>query len=313
MINAVWVASFAMLVRCGSFTAAAIELGITQAAISQHIARLEARFGPLVIRRPRKLDLTPAGEALLEYGRSLDRAESRLINRLRDTDAATGEISLITPGSVGLMLYPLLLDIQGENRGLTIRHRFAPTAEVIEAVLDTQYELGVVATKPDDPRLAVSAFAREELELVIPAVETVRDWDDLRRIGFIDHPDGQAMAARLLGQRFPRASGLRGVPVRGFSNQIGLILEPVARGFGFTVLPHYARRAFPRPEAIAVVPGQALVVDTLWLIHRAEWPLSRRCERAVAELQRRMAAMAEGGTPSRRQGGDHPTSIVIPS
>jgi LysR family transcriptional regulator, transcriptional activator of the cysJI operon len=42
----------------------------------------------------------------------------------------------------------------------------------------------------DDPRLTASAFAQEPLELVVPAGEEVRDWSDLQRIGFINHPDG---------------------------------------------------------------------------------------------------------------------------
>src|SRR5690606_332178 len=87
------------------------------------------------------------------------------------------------------------------------------------------------------------------------------------QLGFIDHPDGQAMARRLLSRRFPDAPGVRNLPVSGYTNQITLILESVARGIGFTVIPRYARRAF----AIQVVENGAKVVDTLWLLHRAEW------------------------------------------
>jgi LysR family transcriptional regulator, glycine cleavage system transcriptional activator len=55
---------FAACAEHGSFTAAADELGLTQAAVSQRIAQLEARLGvPLFIRRPR-LRLTDAGARL---------------------------------------------------------------------------------------------------------------------------------------------------------------------------------------------------------------------------------------------------------
>lgn len=293
MINPVWVTSFATLVKCGSFTRAATKLGITQAAVSQHVFRLEAKFGVLLIRHARKIELTPTGQAVLDYWASLEQAEARLADRLADADAEVGEVSLITPGSIGLMIYPLLLKLQKEDRGLVVRHRFAPTSEVIEAVVDNRYELGVTATKPDDPRLSVSEFAREELELVVPAGETVQGWEDLHRIGFIDHPDGQAMAMRLLSQRFPRHPGVLSLPLHGFSNQIGLILEPVALGLGFTVIPHYARRAFRQQEAIAVVTGPTSVDDMLWLIHRAEWPLSARADRVVSELRREIARLSE--------------------
>jgi DNA-binding transcriptional LysR family regulator len=251
------------------------------------VKHLEDRFGALLIRRSREVELTPAGIALLDYCNEIEQADRRLQVRLSDAVADSGEISLITPGSVGLALYPLLLTLQQQHRGLVIRHRFAPDLEVLEAVLRKQYEVGLVTLKPDDPRLIAEPFAEEPLELVVPAGEKVECWEDLERLGFIDHPDGQAMAARLLARRFPGNPGAGNLPRRGFSNQIGLLLEPVARGLGFTVLPRYARQAFVRADAIRVVECGASVIDTLWLIHRAEWPLSARATWVLEQLRQR--------------------------
>ena len=294
MLNPQWLRSFAATAELRSFTRAAARLSLTQAAVSQHIRQLEAQLGPLLIRRPRQIELTPAGEALLAYCGEMEGAERRLTHRLADRDATSGEVSLISPGSVGLFLYPLLLDLQQQHRGLVVRHRFAPDQEVVEAVLDNRYELGLTVRKPDDPRLSVESFTQEPLELVVPAGEEVRGWADLERLGFIDHPDGQAMATRLLTQRFRRNPGIRNLPVRGFSNQIALILEPVARGLGFTVLPRYARRAFARPEAIRVVEAGAPVVETLWLIHRSEWALSPRARQVADYMAERAGSGMEG-------------------
>jgi hypothetical protein len=127
-----------------------------------------------------------------------------------------------------------------------MRHRFAPDQEVVEAVRQNRYELGLVTLPPDDARLAASPFTAESLELVVPAQETVHTWEDLARIGFIDHPDGQAMASRLLSRRFPANPGVGSLPCHGFCNHIGLILEPVARGLGFTVTALRAPGLCPR-------------------------------------------------------------------
>jgi hypothetical protein len=44
----------------------------------------------------------------------------------------------------------------------------------------------------------------------VPAAQAeVDDWADLERLGFIDHPDGQAMASRLLSRRFPGSPGIQ--------------------------------------------------------------------------------------------------------
>lgn len=294
MPNSHWLRSFAALADSGGFTRAAQRLGLTQAAISQHVRHLEDEFGPLLIRRPRRIELTPAGSALLAYCAEVEQADKRLRLQLADATADSGEIGLITPGSVGLALYPLLLGLQERHPGLAVHHRFAPDAEILQAVLRKEYELGMVTLRPDDPRLAASAFGEEALELVVPAGAQVRDWDDLQRLGFIDHPDGQAMATRLLARRFPGNPGVRSLACRGFSNQIALILEPVARGLGFTVIPRHARQAFSRPAAVRVVEVEPAVVDTLWLIHRAEWPLSARAAWVVGQLRKRPPADGAG-------------------
>ncbi|MDI4638876.1 MULTISPECIES: LysR family transcriptional regulator [Halomonadaceae] len=290
MLQPQWLRTFEALVELGNFTRAAERLDLTQAAVSQHIKHLEARLGPLLLRQPRSLELTPAGHALLDYQREMQAADQRLRQRLAGDDASQGELSLITPGSIGLAIYPHLLALQHEAPGLAIRHRFAPTAEVIDAVLDNRAELGLATQRPEDPRLAVSLFAKEALELVVPAGAEVAGWDDLVGLGFIDHPDGHDMATRLLSRRFPGNPGVGRLPRHGFTNQIGLILEPVARGLGFSVLPRFAREAYPHPETIRVVEGAPGVVDTLWLLHRAEWPLSARAQRAVERLKARLVS-----------------------
>lgn len=288
MLNPQWLKSFATLAEVNSFTATAERLGITQAAVSQHIRHLEQQLGPLILRSKRPLELTPAGRALLDYCQQVDRAQHHLALRLSEGDVTCGEVSLISPGSIGLRLYPLLLDLQQHHPDLTIRHRFAPDNEVMDAVLHNRFEMGLMTQKPDDKRLVAQKFTEEPLELVVPAGAAATTWEDLEALGFIDHPDGQAMATRLLSRRFPGNPGVRNLPQRGFSNQISLILEPVARGLGFTVLPSFARMAFHLQDGIQVIEAGNALVDSIWLIHRAEWPLSARAKQALRWLEAKM-------------------------
>lgn len=285
MINPQWLKTFTVLVELRHFTKTADRLGLTQAAVSQHLRHLEADFGALFVRKGRQLDITPAGQALLDYALEMEQANNRLTLRLTETDAEHGEIRIITPGSIGLLIYPMLLEWQKQHPGLSIHHRFAPDTEVLDAVLKNQYELGIVTFKPDDLRIMATPFAAETLELVAPAGHKLCSWDDLMQMGFIDHPDGQAMATLLFSRRFPGNAGIRSIPVTGYSNQVGLLLEPVSRGLGFTVLPCYARQAFARQDEIAVMDCGVSVVDQLWLIHRAEWPLSCRATVTVDYLK----------------------------
>ncbi len=285
MVNPQWLHTFAVLVEKGNFTRTAETIGITQAAVSQHISRLEEQYGTLFLRRSRQLEITPVGETLLSYVQDVACAEKRLKQKLSQDDANIGDISLVTPGSIGLTLYPLLLALQSEYPELNIHHRFAPDNEIVSDILTNRHELGMVTAKPNDPSICSSYFTEEPLELIVPAGYKVNQWQDLHQLGFISHPDGEAMATRLLSRKYPGSPSIQTIPCRGFTNQVSLILDPVAKGFGFTVIPRYARKAFERPKEIQVVECGAPVVDTIWLIHRAEWPLSQRAQKAIAYLK----------------------------
>ncbi|MDW3224656.1 MAG: LysR family transcriptional regulator [Paracoccaceae bacterium] len=66
-----WIRAFEAAARCGSFTAAAAETGVTQPAISQRIGQLEQLFGTaLFVRQARSITLTTDGEAWLPHVQS---------------------------------------------------------------------------------------------------------------------------------------------------------------------------------------------------------------------------------------------------
>ncbi len=294
LINPLWLRSLLAVVASGSFTRAAEALDLTQAAVSQHIRQLEDGYGRLLLRERRQIELTPQGRLLFEYAQEVAAATARLRARLADDDPTQGVVSLATPGSIGLALYPCLLDLQVCHPGLQVSHRFAPSAQIAAMLLDGQIEFGLTTRPPEDGRLQVREFVEEALRLVLPAGHPKSDWEALMRLGMIGHPDGADMAARLFGRCYPgqRVSTL---PERGFVNQIGLILEPVARGLGFTVLPQFAVSAFGRPSELYVVEQDPPVVDTLWLVTRREWPLSAAASHALEAMRAHLAAMQGRG------------------
>ncbi|CAG0911715.1 unnamed protein product, partial [Cyprideis torosa] len=65
-----WIRAFEAAARLGSFTAAASEIGLTQAAVSQRIGQLEQHLGiRLFNRKARTISLTVEGEAWLPHVR----------------------------------------------------------------------------------------------------------------------------------------------------------------------------------------------------------------------------------------------------
>ncbi|MFC0134588.1 LysR family transcriptional regulator [Massilia eurypsychrophila] len=283
-LNPAWLRSLVAVCESGSFTRAAALLDLTQAAVSQHLQRLEAECGPLLIRRTRQLELTPAGVKVLEHARAAATAHQRLQAALAGQDPHAGPVAIASPGSIGLILYPRLLALQQQHPGLMVSYRAAPTADIIAAVLAGRAELGIVSQRMDDERLSADLFARESLCLVMPAAAADDSWPALAALGYIDHPDGRDMGRRLLARAHP-GHNIDELPVRGFTNQIGTILDPVARGLGFAVLPRFAVAAYADQRAIRVASALPPVVDSLWLIHRAQWPLSASAAWAVGQLR----------------------------
>lgn len=65
-------AFFSTLAGTGSLSAAARELGVTTAAVSRHLAQMEARLGlALVNRSTRRMSLTPEGQLYLDHARRI--------------------------------------------------------------------------------------------------------------------------------------------------------------------------------------------------------------------------------------------------
>lgn len=84
--------AFVAIAELGTFTAGAVRVHVTQAAISMQIRQLENELGAkLFVRAPRRVILTEAGEQLLQRARHI----------LRDHDAAIDEIAALAGAERG--------------------------------------------------------------------------------------------------------------------------------------------------------------------------------------------------------------------
>ncbi|MFC5740768.1 LysR family transcriptional regulator [Dyella tabacisoli] len=96
-VNLNRLAVFVALVGAGSFTAAAEQLGMTKAMVSQHLARLEQELGvSLLMRSTRRMSLTEAGVMFhADCVRILNETDAAIerIGESRDTPAGTLRIT----------------------------------------------------------------------------------------------------------------------------------------------------------------------------------------------------------------------------
>lgn len=287
MMNLVWLRSFCTLVEVGHFTRTAERLNMTQSGVSQHIRKLEQQLGTeLLLREGKQFTLSEAGEKL--YGKAklaLQQLED-LEQSVKQDPPYEGLVRIMSPGSIGLKLYPQLLALQHKHPKLVIDYRFAPNADIEQAIAESTADLGLVSSSPDLADVDSCAIAEEELLLVSPKTLSTPDWQSLMALGFIDHPDGAHHASLLLSANYPEFQHCQQLPRSGFCNQIGLILQPVSMGLGFTVLPAHAVAAFQPADSIRVHKLAQTVSETLFLCHRRNKALPQRMETVLTEVRR---------------------------
>ena len=284
MINAVWLRSFCTLVEVGHFTRTAERLHMTQSGVSQHILKLEEQLGSdLLARHGKKFSLTDAGERLYKEARIIIRDLTNLEKRIGENPADEGTVRVMSPGSVGLKLYPLLLTLQQRHPKLIIDYRFAPNASIEKAIADDETDIGFMTNIPILEDVSCKPIAKEALLLVTPATLSEPSWEAITALGFIAHPDSAHHACMLLGANFPEFQNSNFFKQQGFSNQISLILEPVSMGLGFTVLPANAIEHFNKPEQIKKHTLANPVAETLYLALRRNKIMPNRVKTVLNE------------------------------
>ncbi len=150
----------------GSFAAAARGLGMTQSAVSQHIASLEGVAGlPLVQRGTRPLELTEAGAALIRHGRvvltQLDGAEQaigeiggRLAARLRLGSFPTALVSFVSRA---------LVRLREQFPGLKLTVIDDHMQGLVPRLATGELDLAVVFDQPELPGIGLHRLARTTL------------------------------------------------------------------------------------------------------------------------------------------------------
>ena len=266
---------------------------MTQPGVSQHLRKLEQQVGQgLISREGKSFTLTPAGETVFALGLSRRAEEKRLRDAIETDDRNIGPLHIACSGSFAMLLYPILLPWMRAAPELSLHLEAAPQGEILAGLLDGRFDLGVLGTEPDHPRLDAKHLGREELCLVLPAdaADTPATFADLDARGFIAHPDGFSYADDLLRLNFPEDyPGADRISLRGSVNQIGQIPAPVANGVGYTLLPRSGVEAFADKASLAVVQLPKRRWHDLWLAKRRGRSLSARAryaEEIIAEAAR---------------------------
>lgn len=238
--------SFVRVVRTGSFTIAASQLGLSRALVSRHVGDLETRLGVrLVNRSTRSVNLTEEGRTYLEFcERLFADIEHNERSIIRTRVEPTGTLTLTAPKSFGeLHLADAVVDFA----------KAQPRLRLSIMLEDVSYRAYDFTQKGIDLALRMSTIRRTSTE-VRPIASL--DWgicaspDYLARAGRPGTPADIVGHACLIHSnvtptdriwRFDGPKGRVSVKVNGafFSNSALALRKAALAGLGIGILPRY--------------------------------------------------------------------------
>ena len=294
MFNAQYFRTYMMLVETGSFTQTARKLDMTQPGVSQHVRKLEEYLGrSLLNRHGRRFSLTDPGRRAYDYAVKLFAEHEHFRHSLDDDSPDSGECRIASPGSVGLMFYPFLLGYQQMHPGLTVNYSFAFNHEIAHDVVAGRYDVGIVTEISKQPDLTFEAWHQEPLCLVVPADFTGTTLSELLALGFVNYNDGNTNASLLLRSNFgSEFRSMSHFPRQGFTNEVGQVLDAVARGLGFTVVSRPVLETSPWQRQVKEMALAQPVYETLHLVSRTDVELPKRYRQLLESFrQQRLNAL----------------------
>jgi DNA-binding transcriptional LysR family regulator len=289
-VTLVQLEAFVMAARLGTFSAAAAQLGITQPAISELTARLEAEFNTkLFHRKSKKLLLTSAGEQLLPFAEQCAASAAQGLQAVRSMMSLGGGTA--TFGLLRNADYYLSTDLatrfHRQYPDVRVRLIGQNSAETAADVAAGNLEAGLVTLPINDEDLDVVPLARDDILYVTADPQraskppTIQDFCSAPLVLYDAHYPTADPARRQIAAR-AQLAGLRLEPIIEVE-YLSTALSLVAGGIGDTIACRAAIASPGFPDGLHCVEFAEPLYEVLALIKRRRQILSP-ATRELAQL-----------------------------
>lgn len=240
------VLAFSTVARTGSFAEAAIQLHLSQPALSIAIKKLEeALGGKLLARTTRSVSLTPEGKAFYPVARRLLTDWEQSLQDVRNHFALRrGKLDIAAMPTYTTNLLPQVLahfHRQYPDINVTIHDVIAES--VVEMVREGRCELGVTFDPGDAPDLNFQPLFKDRFIAILPAQHPLLAQRQLRWSELLAYPHislQRPAGTRALIDQALAEEGLVLTPAFE-SHQLVSIGRMVSTGLGLSVVPSTSR------------------------------------------------------------------------
>lgn len=225
----------------GSISAAARDLGMSQASASRQLKELEERFGTELIRRTtHSLALTQAGQGLLQDAREiLSSWEALEEKHTEEEQSVRGPLKVIAPVALGQMyLADVALGFQMRNPNVALTWELDDQAiRFAEVGCDCWIKIGPV---PDETLIVRKLGSVERMVVANP--DLLKDGnfetpDRLSHLPFVALTPFEGQRVSLQAQN--NQSAEVDTQIKVFTNNIFAVHRAVLKGVGAAVLPRW--------------------------------------------------------------------------
>ena len=271
----------------GNIARAAQRAALVASALSKRISALEAEVGlPLLLRRRRGVEPTPAGEALLARAREVLAALDRVRSEL-------GAFSLGARGSVRVLASPSVLaqrlpeDIGrflDSHPGLSVSLDERTSPDIVRSLREGTADLGVLWDLADLSGLQVLPYHRDHLCVVMPPEHALARRASLTYAETLDQVSVGVAPGGLMDQLLRRQAALIGrIPAHRVQvSNIDAACRIVAAGLGLAVLPREVSAPHAGAGRLALVPLAEAWAQRQFVVATRPLPLQSAGARLLA-------------------------------
>ena len=258
--------AFEKVVALKTIHAAAIELGVTQAAITKRIKLLESHMEvSLFIRSRRGMALTPEGAALLQFCKSLLNAEGELLAQISGHTRLDVAVTIVGPTSfVSTRLAANCESIYTSYPFLRLHLRSDDNSNLIEMIRRGEADLAIVPHTAVPNEMESKVLKPDRYLLVASHKWKGRSLHEiLERERIIDFYESDETTNKYLAHYHIEKSIKRS---RLFVNENEALIRYFKAGIGFGTLTESVARPYLESGALVALNGGKSLEDKLALV-----------------------------------------------
>ena len=284
---------FQAVARCGSLSAAARLLQVSQPGLTAAIKQLEETFGTkLLVRLRTGVALTSTGEELLRFANESLAGLEEVGQRIQGLESdGIGSFVIGCHESLGAYFLPRWMARFFEiNPRIQLSLSNAPSRAIHSAVVERTVHFGLVVNPEEHPDLVQMKLFRDAVDLFV-AAEGAPDPGDLEAAKERLRRGPLVFAGRILQcqQMIERLAAMKALPSRLLPcGDLEMVKSFALAGLGVAVLPRRVARYWQEGRLRRLHPSLPFIADEIHLLFRGD------SHRTRAFLLTKDAIVAEG-------------------